>query len=138
MGAATLQNARAGATINCTRFVIASTTEPNTALQASSGSVNTIGISANWSRANPDPDQTDAAALIAALVNENVAIYAQGSVGVDLYCNATWSPGDLLMPDASGFGIVATAGNFYGARAQGAGVVGALCPVDVVFGQLNA
>lgn len=138
MGADTLQNARAGATINCTRFVIASTTEPNTALQASAATVNTIGISANFSRANPDPDQTDAVALIAALVNENVAIYAQGSVGVDLYCNDTWAPGALIMSDASGFGITATAGNWYGARAQTAGVVGALCPVDVFIGQLNA
>ena len=58
------------------------------------------------------------------------------SDGVDLFCNEAWEPGDLLMPDANGKGVVATTGNFYGARAQSAGTVGALCPVDVVCGLL--
>lgn len=130
----TIQNARAGATINVCRFVVASTVDPNSALQAANATTRPIGISHNFSRANPDPDQTDATALEAARVNENVAIHDEGSVGVDLYCNFAWSPGDLLMSDASGFGIVATTGNWYGARAQTAGTVGALCPVDVVIG----
>lgn len=128
----TLMNARAGGTINVCRFVIADTTAPNSAVQASAGTSPFLGVSQNSSRINPYPDQSDATALQAALVGEIIGIHPAGAVGVDLYCNEAWAPGDLLMADASGYGIVATTGKYAGARAQGTGVVGALCPVDVI------
>lgn len=128
------QNMRAGATINVARILIASTVDANSAIQAVDGAAKPIGISANWSRANPDPAQSDATALQAALVGENIAYWPNGTPGVDLYCNFAWSPGDLIMADASGYGIVATTTNYHVGRAETAGVVGAYCPVTVDVG----
>jgi len=130
----TLQNAYAAGTIHTSRFVIASSTHPNAALQAADGTVLPLGISTSASRQHPDPDASQADVNRAALTGETVAIHPPGTVGADLLCNAAWDPGDLLMADADGKGVVATSGNFYGARAQSAGTVGALCPVDIVCG----
>lgn len=130
----TLQNAYAAATIKTSRFVIADATHPNAAIQASDGTKLPLGISSNASRRHPDPEYTQTQCDEAALQGETIGIHPSGTVGVDLLCNAAWNPGDLLMPDADGKGIVATSGNYYGARAQTAGTVGALCPVDVVCG----
>ncbi|MFO1040971.1 MAG: hypothetical protein U0941_04250 [Planctomycetaceae bacterium] len=130
----TLQNAYAAATINTSRFVIADATHPNAAIQAADGTRLPLGISTNASRRHPDPGFTQTQCDEAALQGEVIGIHPPGSVGVDLLCNAAWNPGDLLMSDANGKGIVATTGKYYGARAQTAGTVGALCPVDVVCG----
>lgn len=130
----TLQNAYAAGTINTSRFVVASTTHPNAAVQATDGTKLVLGISANASRRRPDPGFTQTQIDEAAIQGEMIGIHPPGTVGVDLLCNAAWNPGDLLMPDANGKGIVATTGKYHGARAQTAGTVGALCPVDVVCG----
>lgn len=130
----TLQNAYAAGTINTSRFVVASTTHPNAAVQATDGTKLVLGISTNASRRHPDPGFTQTQIDEAALQGETIGIHPPGTVGVDLLCNAAWNPGDLLMPDANGKGIVATTGKYHGARAQTAGTVGALCPVDVVCG----
>ncbi len=132
----TLMNAYAGATINTCRFVKASTTHPNAAIQATDGDSLTLGISTNAGRLRPDPDFTAAQVLEAAQAGEQVGIHPPGDVSVDLQCAFAWSPGDLLMPDADGKGIVATTGKYYGARAESAGVVGALCPVTVISGSV--
>lgn len=132
----TLMNARAGATINICRFVIPDDSHANGALQAANGDVLPLGISHQAGRLHPDPNYSDAAVLEAAKVGEPVGIYPQGTVGVGLTCAAAWDPGDLLMADADGKGIVATTGKFYGARAEGPGTVGAICPVTVVTGLL--
>lgn len=130
----TLMNARAGGTINTCRFVVPDTTHPNGALQAADGDTLPLGISQDASRLRPDPDFSDANVLIAALEGETIGIHPPGHASVSLYCNFAWASGDLLMPDASGYGIVATTGKYYGARAEGPGTVGALCPVTVVTG----
>ncbi|MBS0205001.1 MAG: hypothetical protein JSS49_19005 [Planctomycetes bacterium] len=130
----TLQNAYAAGTINTSRFVVASTTHPNAAIQATDGTKLVLGISTNASRRHPDPEYTQTQIDEAAIQGEVIGIHPPGTVGVDLLCNVAWNPGDLLMPDANGMGIVATTGKYYGARAQTAGTVGALCPVDVVCG----
>lgn len=135
---ATLRNARAGGTINVCVFVKADTGNPNGALQAAGATVPLIGISANFNRQNPDPSLSDATALNAALVGEVIAIHPAGAVSVDLTCNATWNPGDQLTSDASGFGVVATTGQYVGARAETVGVVGALCPVTVLSPYLSS
>lgn len=129
-------NAYAGATIYTARFVKASTSHANAAIQADDGDELVLGISTNASRLHPSPDFTDAAVLEAAQAGENIAIHPPGQVSVDLTCAFAWSPGDLLMPDADGKGVVATTGKYYGARAESAGVVGALCPVTVVTGSV--
>lgn len=130
----TLQNAYAAGTINTSRFVVPHATHPNAAVQASDGTKLPLGISVNASRRRPDPDYTQTQLDEAAVQGEVIGIHPAGTVGVDLMCNAAWNPGDLLMSDANGKGIVATTGKYYGARAQSAGTVGALCPVDVVCG----
>ena len=129
-----VQNMRAGGTIKVSRFVVPDTTANNSAIQASNGNTLPLGIATNAGRLNPDPNYSQSSVDQAAIANENVGIHGPGSTGVDLYCAFAWSPGDLLMPDSNGEGVVATAGQYYGARAQTAGVVGALCPVDVVTG----
>lgn len=133
-----IQNMRAGGTINVALFVTADPASPNSCIQASNGTVVPIGISSNASRANPDPSMSDATALVAALVNENIEIHGEGSTEVDLTCAFAWSPGDLLMSDGDGKGILATAGSYYGAQAASAGQVGALCPVRVTVGLAHA
>ena len=132
----TLMNAYATATINVCRFVKADTSHPNGAKQCDDGDELPLGISSNASRLRPDPDFTSTQVLEAAQAGEPIAIHPPGNVSVDLACAFAWSPGDLLMPDADGKGIVATTGKYYGARAESAGVVGALCPVTVVTGSV--
>ena len=129
-----IQNMRAGGTINVARIVVADTAAPNSAIQATGATVIPIGISSNASRANPDPAMSDATALVAAIVNENIEIHGEGSTEVDLTCAFAWTAGDLIMADADGKGIVATAGNYYVGQAACNGQVGALCPVRVTVG----
>ncbi len=131
-----LQNMYANGTIVCATIVIPDSTHINSVKAAVDGSVLPAGIASNAPRVRPDPSFTMSAlsAMQAAIAGEILEVYGPGSTGVDLYCNAVWSPGDLIMADASGYGVVATTTNYYAARAQGTGVVGAYCPVDVMVG----
>lgn len=129
-----LMNSRAGGTINTCRFVVPDTTHANGAIQASDATHLPLGISHQAGRLRPDPDFTDAAVLEAAQAGEPVAIYPVGAVGVLLLCVEAWAIGDLLMSDADGKGKICTTGKYYGARAEGAGTVGATCPVTVITG----
>lgn len=128
----TLQNAYAEGTISVSRVVVAGTTHRNSAKQAVGATVPALGIAQNSGRLRPDPSFSQSNVDQAAIVGENVGIYGPGSVGVDGYCNFAWTAGDLLMPDAAGKLIVATAGSYFIARAQGPGTVDALCAVDVL------
>ena len=128
----TLQNAYATGTINVSRVVVADTTHRNGAKQATAATAPALGIASNAGRVRPDPNYTQDQCDEAAIVTETIGIYGPGSVGVDAYCNATWAAGDLLMPDSDGKLVVCTATKFYIARAQSAGVVNALCSVDVL------
>lgn len=130
----TLMNAYAGGTIYTARFVKANTSHANSAIQCDDGDELPLGISQNAGRLNPDPNYSADDVLKAAVSGESVGIHPPGSVSVDLACAYAWAPGDLLMPDADGKGVLATTGKYYGARAEGTGVVGALCPVTVVCG----
>ena len=135
-----LQNMYANSTIACSIFVVPDSTH-NNSVKASVAANNTVppsGISQNSNRTRPDPDfsLTTQAQQIAAIAGESVGVWCDGATGVDLVCNATWNAGDLIMSDASGYGVVATSGHYYGARAQTPGVVGALCPVNVTIGYL--
>ena len=133
------QNMWANSTINCSCFVIPDSTHNNSVKQAAAATTPPAGISTNANRTRPDPDfsLTTQAVQVAAIQGEVVGVYPPGTTGVDLVCGAVpWAAGDYLMSDANGHGITCTAGNFYGARAQTAGVVGALCPVDVIVGKL--
>jgi len=135
-----LQNMYANSTIPCSVFVVPDSSH-NNSVKVSVAATNALrpsGISQNSNRTRPDPDfsLTTQAQQIAAIAGENVGVWCDGATGVDLVCAATWAAGDLIMSDASGYGVVCTSGKFYGARAQSAGVIGALCPVDVVIGYL--
>ena len=131
------QNMYANSTVPCSVFVIPDTSHFNSVKTATVATTRPTGISMNSRRKRPDPDFTGMDAQsgqVAAIAGEGVGVWVDGAASIDLYCNATWTTGDLLMADGSGFGIVATTGNYYGARACATGVVGALCPVDVVIG----
>lgn len=131
-----LQSMYANATVPCSVIVIPDSTHNNSVKKAADGTVVPSGVATNAARTRPDPDfsQTTQAQQVAAIAGEYLGVYTNGATGVDLYCNATWAAGDLIMADASSFGIVATSGNYYVGRAQTAGVVGALCPIDVFVG----
>lgn len=132
-----LQSMYANATINICRILIPDSAHTNSVKQAINGTIRPTGVSGNGGRLRPDPDFAQSDVDVAALAGENVAVFADGSRSVDLYCNAAWSPGDLIMSDASGYGIVATSGNYYVGRATGPGTVGTLCPIDVEPGLLK-
>jgi len=132
----TLLNAYAAGTINTCRFVVPDASHPNAAIQAADATHLPLGIAQNASRLRPDPDFAASDVLIAAITGETIGIHPPGNVSVDLLCAAAWNPGDLLMSDANGKGIVATTGKYYGARAEGPGTVGAICPVTVITGLL--
>lgn len=133
----TLMNAYATGTIYTCRFVVPDGTHPNAAGQAAAGTTLPLGVSQQAGRLRPDPDFSADNVLQAAVAGETVGIYPPGSAGVGLLCNAAWNPGDLLMADADGKGIVATTGKYYGARAETLGTVGTICPVTVVTGLLH-
>lgn len=74
----------------------------------------------------------------AAISGENVEVFTFGDKGVMLRLGGTVSPGDLIKPDASGFGIATTSDHdIYCAIAQMAGVSGQLIAVDMVFGETS-
>ena len=131
-----LQNMYANSTVPCSVILVADATHNNSAKVAANSTVRPVGISVNSNRTRPDPDfsLTTQAQQIAAIAGESLGVWVEDSTGVDLYCNYAWNIGDLIMSDSSGYGIVATTGNYYVAQAQTAGVVGALCPVDVKIG----
>ena len=130
------QNMYANSTIPCSVFVIPDSTHFNSVKKAVDGTVRPSGISQESNRTRPDPDfaLTTQAQQIAAIAGESVQVWVDTATGVSLVCAATWAAGDLLMSDSNSAGIVATTGNYYGARAQTTGVIGAICPVDVVIG----
>jgi hypothetical protein len=135
-----LQNAYATGTINICRICIRDGTHANGAKQAVDGTVNPLGVANQASRVRPDPDisAADATALDkAAIAGENISIFGRGAVGVSVFCNAAWNPGDPIMADANGLGIVATSGNYYVGFAETSGTVNALCPVTVDPGLLH-
>lgn len=118
-------------TINISRIVIPDSGHANGTKQAVDGTVLPLGVSADFGRVRPDPDFSQAAVDQAAQAGENIAFWPRGSVGVMLYCNAAWNPGDLIMADASGYGVACTSGNYAVGRAQEAGTIGAFCPIYV-------
>jgi hypothetical protein len=131
------QNMWANSTIPCSVILVPDATHNNSVKQAVSGAIRPSGISVNSNRTRPDPDfsLTTQAQQIAAIAGEEVVVWVDGATGVDLVCNYPWLAGDLVMSDSNGYGIEVTAGNFYVARAQTPGTVGALCPVDIVIGK---
>ncbi len=131
------QSMYANATITTCRIVIPDSTHTNSVKQAVDGTIRPVGISGNAGRLRPDPDFSQANVDQAAIAGENVAVFVDGARSVDLYCNAAWSAGDLIMADASGKGVVATSGRYYVGRALGPGTVDSLCPVDVEPGWFN-
>ena len=130
------QSMYANSTIACSVIVIPDNSNYNCVKVAGGATVLPTGVSNNGNRTRPDPDftLTTQAQQIAAIAGEEVAIWVDGAVGVDLYCNYAWNAGDLIMSDSNGYGILSTSGNYYVGRAQTAGTVGALCPVDVLPG----
>lgn len=129
-----MQNQYAESAISVSRVVVRGTTHDNSVKQAVNATVLPSGISQPAGRLNPDPNYTQSNVDVAANTGENVGVYGPGSTGVPLYCNAAWAPGDLIMADASGKGVVCTTGKYYVARAQSTGVADTYCPVDVIIG----
>lgn len=124
---------RAAGTINRCRFVKPATAADHSALQSAEATILPLGISTDQVKTRPDPDIAADPNIIAAVTGDPIKVFVAGAI-CSLDCAAAWTAGDLLMPDGSGKGIVATTGNYYGARALTAGTVGSLCTVQVISG----
>jgi len=131
-----MQNMYANSTVPCSVILVNDTAHNNAVKVAADATHVPVGISTNAARTRPDPDfsQSTQAQQVAAIAGESIGVHCNGSTGVDLVCNATWAIGDFIMADGSGFGITATSTNYYVGWAQTVGVVGALCPVNVMIG----
>ena len=68
-------------------------------------------------------------------VGDPIAVYGLGAQGVQLQIGTAVTAGQLLMANASGQGIPATSGGWYGAEAQESGTAGALIRVQVKQGK---
>ena len=71
---------------------------------------------------------------LAGQAGDPIAIFGLGDT-CQLQIGTTVTAGQLLMPNASGQGIPAVSGNFYGAEAQESGTAGALIRVQVKQGR---
>lgn len=128
----------AGGNIYPSRFVVASTSADFTVVQATDGSVNITGISQPGSRRATNAGIENAA--FAAVAGEQLTVFQDTNSMVLLETgSATINPGDLLMPDANGRGVLATAGNFYGAVAlEGCTATAQFIRVKVQPGELDS
>lgn len=112
---------RAGGTIQTSRFVKidGASGKDFQALQAASGSAPLVGISQDGSKRVPGVNSlTTADTLIAAEAGDPVQIYGLGDVCLlTVGTAADLTAGALLMPDANGAAIAATATNYAGAIA---------------------
>ncbi len=72
----------------------------------------------------------------AAQANEELEVFTTGDVCPLTIGAGGCIPGSLLTADSSGNGIIASAGNYYGAQAQGTGNAGDLVNVLVMFGKI--
>lgn len=129
----------AGGNIAPSRFVKASTTANQTALQAGSGDV-PVGISQKGTHNLPGT-------IGGVTIDDGYAAIAGMSVGVfdasdtakgqfiDLELGGTVTAGDFLKPDTNGKGVTAGSdGDWYGAKTNRSGVAGQLIQVQVILG----
>jgi hypothetical protein len=72
-----------------------------------------------------------------ALRGEAFQVYTVDDKEAYLELGMTVSAGDYLKPDNNGFGIVAGANDFFGARAKEMGLAGDIVPVDLLIGDLS-
>lgn len=122
----------AAGTIAPCRFVTPATTDPQTVTQSGSGE-KPCGISQEGQKGAPGITGSDAA--VAAASGDQLHVYGLGNDCLLEY-GGTVDEGDYLKPDASGKGVAASTGNFYGARAIQAGTSGTKGKVQVIFGTL--
>lgn len=120
----------AGGNISPSRFVMPSSTNENECLQATADA-RTIGISQRGTRNPPIAGLDDG---LAAVAGEQLQIFGPGEVAM-LEIGAAVTPGTFLRSDANGRGIpVATAGQWYGARALQGGAANDFIQVLVITG----
>ena len=117
--------------IGSSRFVVQQTTKDHRILVAGAAA-KTVGVSHEGSREAPIPGITP----LAAKAGESCRVYGEDET-CDVVAAAAITPGDYLASDAAGAAVVATTGQFYGARALAAAASGELARVQVVSGQLN-
>lgn len=138
----------AGGNIAPSRFVKASTTANNTALQATDGSAShgdpVVGISQKGT--HNVPGTIGGVAIddgYAAIAGMSVGVYDQADSEkgqfIDLELGGTVAAGDYLKSDANGKGVTSsTDGDYYGARTFVAGVAGQLVRVQIITGMRGA
>jgi hypothetical protein len=123
-----------GGDINPSRFVTHSTAADFTVIQ-SVADARPAGISQEYTRDAPIPG----ASTLAGAAGDSINVYYPSS-GDDngstvwLELGGTVTRGALLMPDASGKGITATTGKWYGALAEESGVSGEKIRVTPLIG----
>ncbi len=122
----------AGGTIAVSTFVKIDVTADNQVVAATGVTDKPIAVATEASALAPIPG----AATSAATVGVPVKVYGVGEI-----CNLSigaggCTRGDFLASDATGNGVTAVAGNYYGAYALASATAGALTRVQVMFGKL--
>ena len=132
----------ANGNIGVSVFVKISTARDFGIEQCAAGTDKPFGISQVGPRTPPNVDQalfgtTVANASLAAISGETLMMFSLGDNAPLTAGTGGWNPGDLLMSDANGDGVVfvSGAGNYYGARALSACNAGELGDVEIIFGR---
>ena len=118
--------------IRPSRFIVLSTAADFTAAEANAGEF-IVGISQMGTH---DPPGTTGAGAQAARTGQVFHAYSGGQQ-CWLECGTTITRNDILKSDNDGQGVVATAGDKYGAHAMESGVSGDLIQVQVRIGELE-
>lgn len=122
----------AAGTIATSVFVVIDTSSAKAVNQASSASVQIIGISSEYAQNAPLPNASTVAATSA---GDPIKVFTIGDVCLLNSSTAGWTAGDRLTANAAGFGIASGSGNYYGAIALTTMTGLGLGQVQVILGK---
>lgn len=131
---------KANGTINPSSFVIidSSVTTGYNVIQASAATIPIVGISQAGPKVAPNLlaalGSTAPTTQPAAVAGDSLEIFNLGDVCDLVAGTAGWNAGDPLTADATGAGVKATAGQWFGAWAFSNAASGELGQVQVAFG----
>ena len=113
MGQSSSPNFLANGAISTSVFVEVDASSNNRCIQATAGAF-CIGISQEGSQLAPIPG---ASSLAATAADQEIQVYGLGEVCLLNATSAGWTAGDRLKADSSGFGVTASASDYFGAVA---------------------
>ncbi len=126
----------ASGNINPSSFVKLGTADDFFAAQATSNADVIYGVAQAGAFDPPGISGSTAYAANAPPPLEEILVYHQGDVCGLVAGTAGYSAGSLLTSDVNGYGVAATSGNYYGARALETAKAGCIGRVEVQVGKI--